>query len=302
MKENIASFSKYYKTEKTNSLLELGKNNINIPQTAIINSDNLDLINEFIEVVLSWNVNDYYVRCCFSDVNYPHYFSNFTKKDFLKKDISSLIGCAKEKNINKFDIICQPLLEVTEWSGGLIKRKESVYFEIVKGASMVMFRKGQFYARYLKNDKGVYSDYGNQKEIITLTNGMIKSERCFNGEIDWDILFNSLDTEKLLNGKLYEFGIINNQTYYFESKNILKDTYLNMEGLFLNSQYCLNTEPSIVDKQIIIKEPLFDYINQYKLDKRTKVVVNTGSVLAHFPYFLVQNSIFCEYILSNKQN
>lgn len=300
MKENIISFSKYYKTDKANSLLELGKNDIKIPKTAFINSDDMNLISEFIEVVSSWNENEYYVRCCFSDVEYPHYLSTFAKKRFLKKDVEELICNVKKNNIKNFDIICQPLLEKTEWSGGLIKRNDSVYFEIVKGASMVMFRKGQFYARYLKNDSGTFTDYGNQKEVISFSNGVIQNDIFFSEEIDLESIYKSLESDKLLEEKLYEFGIINNQAYYFESKSLLKNTYLNLEALFLNSKYCLNGEcASVIDKQIILDEPLFDYIGNYEFDKDTKIIVRTGSILSHLSFYLVQNSILCEYILTD---
>lgn len=300
MIENIISFSKYYKTDKANSLLQLGKNDIKIPKTAFINSDDMNLISEFIEVVLSWNENEYYVRCCFSDIEYPHYLSTFAKKRFLNKEIEKLISNVKVKNIKNFDIICQPLLEKTEWSGGLIKHNDSVYFEIVKGASMVMFRKGQFYARYLKDSSGTYIDYGNQKEVISFSNGMIQNDIFTCASIDLESIYEYLESDKLLEEKLYEFGIINNQAYYFESKNLPKNTYLNLEALFLNSKYCLNGErTSKIDKQIVLDEPLFDYIGNYKFGRDTKIIVRTGSILSHFAFYLVQNSILCEYILKN---
>jgi hypothetical protein len=135
-------------TNKVKSLIDLDKNNLLVPKTVICNSQ-VDM--RLVIGIMKLLHNDwFYVRIIYSDTVYPHYIHSLTNLDNIKYDINKLITEAINNNIQRYDLVIQPLLEFT-WSGAILIKNKYIFVEIVSGAPNVLFRKGYFKYRCLLN-------------------------------------------------------------------------------------------------------------------------------------------------------
>ena len=305
MINSLKSFSTHYLTEKANSFIDFNVRNIGFPTTIMLNSTDIESIYQFIDYIRQSYAEDLYLRACFSDQQYPHYFSLITSKKNVGDDIAALLTKLSDVGIRQFDLICQPLITKIDWSGAILKRNDMIYLEIVKGASLVLLREGEFLFGYFKNKDIEFFRKGNQKTVISIENRMIHKDDIDQNYIPYDELLNKylykLKTDRLCDGKLYEFGISDDNVCFFESKSIPSNAFTQIENIYWDKYVPLNgqakefTHKYDDDKEIIvITKPAFDFVKEPCCYKEKIVVLDSCPLLAHFTIWLIQNNVKCE--------
>lgn len=305
MKYKLMNFSNSYNTEKAKTFFEFANNEIPFPTTALLNSRDLTMLDRFIDCIKEWNTESVYLRACFSDHQYPHYYSVFSSSNCIELDARQLLTKVIQNGIIDFDLICQPFLENTEWSGGIIKTHSSIYFEIVKGAAISMYREGEFLFGYFQNVNRRFIRKGNQTEVLYLNKGKIERDKLKQLDIHYEYILerylNKLSIDKLCAGKLYEFGIINEAVCYFESKRFPSKAYKQIDQICNNEIISLNKEEKRdvanshkCDETIVLHRPTFNLVVEpcAYIDKH--VLLESCPILSHFVVWLLDNSVDCK--------
>ena len=299
MMKLITKFSEKFSTDKAISLIEMDEFNINIPYTVLINSSDIANINIFLNhaklVTDSLNYPRYSIRISFSDIAYPHYIQSIVQKNNVELAIKKLIDEAYKNNINTFDIIFQPLLENVMWSGGIIKKDNFTFMELVCGTGKTIFREGQYIYRYLYTEISEFETLGNQNICINWCNGDLVEKNFKSNYISQELLrsiANRIKDIKYINNKIYEFGFVDNNIIFFECKTITNGSYENLEKVFIEEEYDVLNIHERCDKILEFDMPAFNHIN--KLNNHSSIYINGGSILSHLAFYCTQKQMPCK--------
>jgi len=289
-------FSDCFSTDKTISFIEMDEADINIPRTVLINSESIVNINSFLSYINSVDCllgyQRYSIRLSFSNIEYPHCIRDVAEKSNINMIINTLINKAREYNINCYDIIFQPLIENITWSGGIIKKDDSVFIEMVYGAGKTLFREGQYAYRHLRTEISEFEAFGNQALYANWENGELTEGILTSQSLSRDKLKNVakfIQHTKLINNKLYEFAIVDNNIIFLECKNIIQKSYNNLDKVFTDEEYSILNSQNDCDNLLVFDIPLFEYIN--KLTNKSSVYVNNGAILSHLAFYCVKKNI-----------
>jgi hypothetical protein len=298
------TFSDCFSTSKATSFIEMDEAKIKIPRTILINSESIANINSFLSYVNSpdclLNYQRYSIRLSFSNIEYPHCLRDVAKRNNINAIINSLISKIREYNIDCYDIIFQPLIENVAFSGGIIKKDAFVFIEMVYGAGKTLFRDGQYAYRYLCTDISELETFDNQVLYANLHKGNLIENILNPKYLSQDILRNvakSIPRIKLINNKLYEFAIVNNNVIFLECKNIIKGSYDNLDKVFTEEGYPVLNLQENCDNVLVLDVPSFEHID--KLTNRSSVYVNSGAILSHMVFYCTQKNISCKFKTSN---
>lgn len=298
----ISKFSDEYATYKALSLVEMNETNINIPMTILISSKDMAHIDSYIKYINSLANSSkhpkYSIRLSFSNVAYPHNFQSIVDVNNIDTAIHNLLNKAKNNNICLYDIICQPLQENVMWSGGIVKRATGTFIELVYGAGKTIFREGQYFYRYFRNETVEFKSFGNQNIYVKWYDGCLVEEKLayFSSTTQQDVLddiVRLIHEIRLKDNKLYEFGIVNDSVVFFECKELIKNSYRNLEKVFTEDEYSIIDTCEYCDDFISLDLPLFDYIDQLSSD--STVFINGGSILSHLAFYCTQEHIPCKF-------
>jgi len=296
----VTKYSDEFLTDKVRSLIKMDEAGINIPRTVLINNRDIVNIDTFIEYSNSLSSSLIYprygVRLSFSDISYPHYIQAIVEKNNIETTIKKLINKAHESNIILYDIILQPLLENIMWSGGILKKDDFTFVELVYGTGKMIFREGQYIYRYLHTDDYEFEIIGNQSVCTNWFNGDLIRKSLNSNDISQDLLrdiASSIQHVELINNKLYEFGIVNNKIVFLESKTMINGSYDNLDKIFTEEEYSIVNGEENHNNILVLDEPLFNHIN--KLNSNSSVYVNSGSILSHLAFYCTQKQIPCKF-------
>ena len=297
--ELATKFSDNFSTEKAISFIEMDKAEITIPRTILINNEDIVNIDSFLDCINSLNQLSYQrcsVRLSFSNVEYPHCIRDVAEKHTINMIIKNLINKAREYNINCYDIIFQPLIENITWSGAIIKKSTSIFVEMVYGAGKTIFRDGQYAYRYLCTQFSEFETLGDQILYANWNNGNLTESILDQKCLSQNILRNtvkSIQYKKLANNKLYEFAIVNNDVFFLDCKNIVENSYDNLDKLFIDEEYTVLDSQKNYGNISVFDAPLFEHIKG--LTDRSSVYVNGGAILSHMPFYCIKKNISCKF-------
>jgi hypothetical protein len=298
----ISHFSDEYVTLKALSLVEMNEANINIPRTILINSKDIAYIDSYIKYINSLTHSlehiKYSIRLSFSDVAYPHNFQVIVDINNIEIALQTLLNKAKKNNVCLYDIICQPLFGNVMWSGGIVKRGAEKFIELVYGAGKTIFREGQYIYRYLRNGLSEFKSFGNQNMCLKWHDGCLAEEKLvlFNDITQQQVLndiVRIIDKVRLIDNRLYEFGIVDGRVVFFECKALIKHSYENLEKVFTEDEYLVIDTCEYSENILFLDLPRFDYIDQLNSD--SIVFINGGSILSHLAFYCAQKRIPCKF-------
>ena len=280
----LISLSKKYYTEKIKTFLKLYKERVPIPDTILLSADDLNQKNALMQYALKWKSERLYLRFCFSDIDYPHYYSATLTKSELGHSFEELY--AQIENKSCFDIICQPMLDKIEWAGGIVTYNHKLYVEFVYGTGALLFRDGKIYGRILIDGEIEKNKFYNQDTALHLIDGEVQETKI---NIDSFIIpqFSKiLQNITIHNYILYEFGISSDENiYFFDGKRTLSFEFFKK----INNIYSENVifeEERLTSKNFITEYPMLK--NLKSIHENTNVYIKKGAILSHLCSYMVQ--------------
>ncbi|MCI8363624.1 MAG: hypothetical protein HFG34_01545 [Eubacterium sp.] len=289
----LISLSKKYYTEKIKTLLKLYKERVPIPDTILLSSDDVNQKNKLMQYALEWKSERFYLRFCFSDIDYPHYYS--------ATPMLSELGCsfnklhAQMQNKSHFDIICQPLLDKIEWSGGIIAYNHKLYIEFVYGMGALLFRNGRIYGRILIDEEKEKNKFYRQDTALHLIDGEVKETKINIDNFVIPQFSEIVHNITFCNDILYEFGISNNKNiYFFDGKKT--HSFIFFEKI--NNIYSENVvleEEHLTSKCFKTEYPMLKDLKN--IHENMIVYIEKGAILSHLCSYMVQKGY--KWIFSN---
>lgn len=288
----LISLSEKYYTEKAKSFIEMEKFGIPIPESIILSNEDIVKQGILIARAEKWNVERVYLRVCFSDLEYPHYYADTPNLGNLQYSLKNL--CKMVENISRFDILCQPMLSNTEWAGGLIKCENRVYVEYVYGMGASLFRKGEIFGRVLINGMLKQERLYQQKCCLHMSDGKIEETKCNKVNLVIPDFSKILENINLSDNVLYEFGILKNGNIIFfdGKKSDSKRYYQKIDCLYKNAVNY--KERYLYDHGMRIQYPKLEDLDRIK--KENKIYIEKGAILSHMCSYMLQNNYVWECV------
>ena len=282
-------------TQKVAGLLSLINEGLPVPPTCFVDSSKgcKDISKNVLEFLRKTSSNAYYLRLCFSDNQYPHYFSELADKHDVLIAVSRLLAEAEITGTKHFDIIIQPLLSLAV-SGAILVKQNRVLIESVLGAPPTLFRNGIINSRHvLENGRLVYQKFYRQDSLLYWNPIEAKwSRQSCDKRIDFDMI-SSIAKMNLQNFSLYEYGIDHHgDLWIFEKKSIPSDCYISLDSIEDDKKYFTVSAGRYIDTKYI-DFPDFSEIGN--CTHENKYLVQSGAYTAHFPTYLALNNIACEF-------
>ena len=282
-------------TQKANSLMQLKNEGLPIPPTLFLNhSDKFAYEAEIASYLSTVTSQLFYLRLCFSDVAYPHYYGELVSSGRIVYTIEELLQRAYGENRTNFDVIIQPLQKLSV-SGAILARGDRLLIESIVGAPPLLFRNGHFNSRFiLENKRLILEEYQIQEESLIWDFAdsnwaKIDNSKC----VDTSILnhISSRDYDTL---SLYEYGIdCDDEFWIFEKKSIPTNVYTSLDTIETGSSHFIVSGGKYSDT-LYVDLPMFSEIDN--CDEKNKYIIKSGAYTAHFPLYLALSNIACQFV------
>lgn len=283
-------------TQKAISLQNLIKKGFPVPPTLFFNySDNEESKKATFSFLNSFTSKLYYIRLCFSDLKYPHYYGELVESRNVIKSIDTVINKANINGIKCYDVLVQPLQELAI-SGSILVRGKKMLVESVFGAPQTLFRDGNLNSRFILNNKNlIVEEFFLQKDSLLWNYSTSSWVRISNNNyVDKSILNIILEFD-YDNDKLYEYGIDNNNQFWvFEEKKIPNNSYLSLDTIESNNDNDFLIFDNLYSEVLYIDLPVFSQVNKCIYNK--KYIIKSGAYTAHLPLYLALSKIACKFI------
>ena len=131
-------------TNKAKCLYKMNSEELNTPYTVIITDiRRIGEVKKYFEFTSS-----IFCRVNFSDTAYPHYESKICLIDDIESEIEIMINKLSTRNVDRYDIIIQEMLNLS-WSGAILSKNEISLVELVYGNTAHLLREGIFMSVFL---------------------------------------------------------------------------------------------------------------------------------------------------------
>lgn len=281
-------------TSKAIGLYDLFTSGYRIPYTIILQEG--QSFAKIPSLVAATNYKYWYIRFNFSDIDYPHHISLVSEKEDILKNLSKLSNHVRTLGENKYDIIIQPMLNFS-YSGAALIKENHTLIELVSGHPWSLFRLGEYSLRLLLNKDGdlLQKKEGQQKTFTSLHEGSIKMTPCSNNKVNISEIFETVSKIQTPKEKVIEFGIVESELIYLESKETnplsYKDTHLQLPT---GKPFIIHDDQDLKKTTVHIQAPTFREIKNIK--EHQTYLIESGAYLSHFVTYCASKNINCTFL------